>query len=213
MCSADTIEALFQHAAAGQVGELEHHLQLKPRLSASTNQQGIGLLLWAMYHRQQDAAKLIYRFIEEPDALEAAAMGDAERLRVLLDLSTDLLDLRSADGFTPLHYACFFGHENAALLLIERGADVNSPAHNPSRVYPLHSAAACQSVAIVKCLLDNGADPDVQQQGGYTALMSAAIHGNRRLIKVLLEAGADRGKTDDKGQTAHDHAAEKGFEI
>ena len=32
----------------------------------------------------------------------------------------------SADGFTPLHYAAFFGQEDAARILLERGAEVRS---------------------------------------------------------------------------------------
>ena len=30
------------------------------------------------------------------------------------------------DGYTPLHFACKFGHKDVALMLIERGANVTA---------------------------------------------------------------------------------------
>jgi uncharacterized protein len=56
--------------------------------------------------------------------LHAAAEGDLESMRVLLDHGADP-NARNGRNESPLGYACSYGHWEAAKLLVERGADVN----------------------------------------------------------------------------------------
>ena len=109
---------------------------------------------------------------------------------------------RSADGFTPLHLACFFGHAHIVARLIDHHADVDAVAENPSQVRPLHSAAARNDAALVRQLLASGADPNVAQHGGWTALHSAAKHGNAEMVQVLLQYNADPHQAAEDGTTA-----------
>jgi uncharacterized protein len=130
----------------------------------------------------------------ELDVFEASALGRAERLRELLDEDPSLANAWAGDGFQPLGLASFFGHVDAARLLVERGAEVNSASRNPMKVMPLHSAAAAQDpdvrYDIAKLLLEAGADPDARQQDEYTPLMAADQHSDQRLRELLVEHGA-----------------------
>ena len=47
-------------------------------------------------------------------------------------------------------------------------------------------------VRIVRLLLRAGANKDLVDNGGNTALTLAADHGNAEIVRVLLAAGADR---------------------
>ena len=47
---------------------------------------------------------------------------------------------------------------------------------------------------IVRVLLDNGANVNVEDNKGKTAIMGAAKKGNKTICKKLLEAGADVNK-------------------
>ena len=69
-----------------------------------------------------------------------------------------------------------------------------------------------RKIALVAAVvvLASGADPNAQQQGGYTALQSAAMHDDHEMAKALLEAGADRSIKNDEGLTAEDMAAKAG---
>ena len=97
----------------------------------------------------------------------------------------------SADGFTALHLAAFFGQEDAAKVLLERGAEPNVVARNATIVVtPLHSAAAGAHAAIVKLLLEAGADPNARQPDGFTALDAAQQNGDDESAEALLAAGA-----------------------
>jgi uncharacterized protein len=126
---------------------------------------------------------------------EASAAGRAERLRELLEGDPSLANAWADDGFQPLGLASFFGHVEAARLLVERGAEVNSASRNEMKVMPLHSAVATGDpdarFELAKLLLEHGADPNARQQDDYTPLMAAEHHGDERLRALLLEHGAE----------------------
>jgi uncharacterized protein len=126
---------------------------------------------------------------------EASAAGRAERVRELLDQDPSLANAWADDGFQPLGLASFFGHVEAARLLVERGAEVNSASRNDMKVMPLHSAVATGDpdarYELAKLLLEHGADPNARQQDDYTPLMAAEHHGDERLRRLLIEHGAE----------------------
>ena len=63
---------------------------------------------------------------------------------------------------------------------------------------------------MVKLVLQAGANPNLQQQGGYTALHEAAMHNSVERAQALLDAGADRAIRSDDGLTAAEMAEQKG---
>ncbi len=117
------------------------------------------------------------------------------------DPEAKLANAWSADGFTPLHFACFFAQQEMASFLLQHSADPNAVARNPMKVAPLHSATAARNLPIVTILLTHGASPDVQQQQGWTPLHSAAQHGDRAMAELLLKHGANRFVASDDGVT------------
>jgi len=131
---------------------------------------------------------------KELDVFEAAALGRTGRLEELLDADASLANAWADDGFQPLGLASFFGHVDAARLLVGRGAEVNSASRNAMRVMPLHSAAATRDAdlryAIAELLLEAGADPNARQQDDFTPVMAADQSGDTRLRELLLEHGA-----------------------
>jgi len=157
----------------------------------------------ALYAGRRDEARAIAAGRSDLDVFEASAIGDVERLRLLLEKDVGLSRAWSDDGFTPLHYAAFFGHPEAAKLLIERGADLEARSTNEQFALdaaPLHSASAAGQLAACEVLLDAGADVNAVQHGGYTALLDAAANRNGELMELLLERGADRNARLDDGR-------------
>ena len=55
---------------------------------------------------------------------------------------------------------------------------------------------------IVKTLLNEGADPNIQDNEGYSALMWAVHWGNKDAIELLVEHGADMSLKNDEGESA-----------
>jgi uncharacterized protein len=153
-------------------------------------------LLQAIYRGDQATAEELLAAGTELDVFEAAAVGQTERLRELLDEDASLANAWAEDGFQPLGLASFLGHTESVLLLLERGAEVNSASRNDMKVMPLHSAAATGDpearYEIAKLLLDHGADPNARQQHDFTPLMAADQSGDERLAQLLEEHGATR---------------------
>ncbi len=151
-------------------------------------------LLQAVYRGDQAAVDELLAAEPELGVFEAAAVGRTERLRELLDADPGLANAWAEDGFQPLGLASFFGRVDAARLLIERGAEVNSASRNDFKVMPLHSAVAEKDAdtryELATLLLEHVADPNARQQDDFTPLMAADQQGDARLRELLVEHGA-----------------------
>jgi len=77
-------------------------------------------------------------------------------------------------GWTPLHYACAKGHLEVAQYLIANGAIVD--ALSPSNTTPLMMAVQSGNEALVKLLLDKGADLQIRNSQGFSAIDIALIY-------------------------------------
>ena len=71
-------------------------------------------------------------------------------------------------------------------VLIEKGAD----AINENYDNPLDSAIFIENVAIVKLLIENGADVNYKSSEGRTVLGASLDFDNKEMIKLLKDAGA-----------------------
>ena len=200
----------FAAVAAGDAERLRSLLAEDPALAHARDGAGVSLVLRAQYRMDDELVAAVGAVGVELDAHEAAALGDTDRLRVLLDGEPERVRALAADGFAPLHLAAFFRRPHAVRLLLERGADANVPAANEMGVTPLHSAAAAVDRESVRLLLEAGADPSARQGGGYTPLHSAAAGGDRELVELLIERGADPAAASDDGHTPADLARERG---
>jgi ankyrin repeat protein len=167
-------------------------------------------ILTAMYNRKRDAAVRLAAAASTLTVWEAAALGDDDRLRELLDGDPGLANAFAADGFVPLSLAAFFAPAATTRLLLERGAIAGTAARNDMKVQALHAAVAARNADAVLMLLDRGADPNARQQIGYTPLMGAASAGRADLVDLLLQRGADPSLVSEEGKTAADIAREHG---
>jgi hypothetical protein len=105
-------------------------------------------------------------------------------------------DVYNDRGEWPLQACICYGHGDIALLLIEKGADVDfrAPDHHNT---PLLLAAHNARLEIVKALLDRGAKLDTPDKDGNTALQRAAKRhaDNEYTIKTHPDL-CDNIKTD-----------------
>ena len=71
-------------------------------------------------------------------------------------------------------------------------------------------ASAAGHVEVVRLLLEAGANGNLADSSGTTALMLASATGRVELVRLLLEAGADRNLVNEDGLTALMIASAKG---
>ena len=195
---------------AGDVEKTRALLAESPALASARDERGVSALMHAYYRGRKDIAELILNSRSDLDIFEAVAAGRAEAVSAMLDRNPALAKSWSPDGFTPLHFAAFFGQQEIARYLVRRGADVSAVSMNPMEVTPLHSAAAAHATEIVRMLLESGAPVNAKQHGGWTALHAAANNGDTEMIKMLLQHGADLVMQNDDGKTPANIAEMKG---
>jgi ankyrin repeat protein len=205
-----SIEALFEAVKAKDRSAVDALLTREPSLLDARDVKGLSPLLVAVYHRADEIVELIRSRGAELDIHEASAVGDADRIRALLEIDPSLVDVYSADGSTPLHLACFFGQVAAADLLVDRGANVGAWSANYLRNQPLHAAiAGARDHRIISRLLNAGADVNAVGGAGYTPLHLAGSRGDLEVIEWLATRRAISRLTD-SGQTPAEVAAEHG---
>jgi ankyrin repeat protein len=172
--------------------------QDNPQAARERDDNGTPAPLLALYYGREQLARELLPGDAELDVFEAASFGRTERLRELLEADPDAANAFAGDGFHPLGLACFFGHVDAARLLVERGADVNALARNEHiQTGALHAAAASENkdpsvrYELCKLLLEHGADPNLRQGGGARAIDAARQNEDVRLEELLRDHGAE----------------------
>jgi ankyrin repeat protein len=174
----------FALVATGDAMGLTAVLADDPAVAATRDDVGVSLVRQAAYHQRPDLVALVLTFDPPLDDFDAAAVGRAD---LLGEVDPDAI---STDGFPILSLACFFGHVDAARVLLDRGADANAVATNGTLLRPVHAAAAGRHVDILRLLLAHGADANAEQRGGFTAMDAARQHDDMAMADVLLAGGA-----------------------
>lgn len=121
----------------------------------------------------------------------AALYGDPDSIRLLLESGADP-NLRNEAGATALMWA--LADVNKTRLLLAHRADVNARSEE-GRTPLLIAASQRGSGAVVKLLLDHGANPAVKcasYMGDMTPLSYAAHAGDQTVLQTLLERDEKR---------------------
>ncbi|KAK6280404.1 hypothetical protein POUND7_020671 [Theobroma cacao] len=142
--------------------------------------------------------------LAEPYAISWCAVeyfeGSGAILRMLLQHLT--LDTPHY-GRTVLHHAILCGNAAAVKVLLNCGANVESPVKTMKTEFrPIHMAARLGLSATLQSLIDSGCDLNSKTDIGDTALMVCAKYRHEECLKVLTRAGADFGLVNVSGQSA-----------
>ena len=108
--------------------------------------------------------------------------------------------------YAPIKYPPIKNDKSAAvIMLIEKGAPVNGV--NKEGDTLLIRATDAGNIALVRFLLQHGANPNIQNNRGETALMKGNHYGAEaeEIINALMAGGADPNLQDRNGKTALMH--------
>jgi len=143
---------------------------------------------------------------EDKQMMAAARENDTVSLEKLLKCPRSP-NTRDAEGQTPLHHAAEHGHVEPMRLLLEAGAEIDTPSKTP-----LHAAVESGHLEAVRFLVQNGAQKDVLDDFGCTPLGLAVSSGHVDIARFLVEEGANKDELFNKrhGTTALHLEAEDG---
>ncbi|XP_048697723.2 uncharacterized protein LOC125632890 isoform X3 [Caretta caretta] len=120
----------------------------------------------------------------------AAKRGHAAVVKALLQRGAEV-DARTKENYTALHIAAQHCKPLVVQTLLGFGARVQLKGGKAQET-PLHIAACIhEGEKVAEMLLKSGADVNVEQENGETAMHIAARHGNLRMIKALIEEGGE----------------------
>jgi ankyrin repeat protein len=198
----------------GDTQEIADWVKDDPQIAESRDAQGVSALLWAVYSGQTVVRDFLRSGLEL-DLPEAAAVGDAARLRELLGpdpaAAKERANSRSADGWPLLHLAAAFTDRDTVVTLLDAGAEVDQISQTPMRNQALHALLALsKDENVARLLIERGADVNAAQTAGYRPLHQAAVAGREDLVRLLLDTGADKTARCDRGKTPAEYARERG---
>ena len=146
-----------------------------------------------------------YKTIEE-----AIARNDLQDVVRHLETNPQDIDKPGRGNLTPLHQAILRKRPEAAVILLEAGADpdVLTPVSQSS----LHLAVERGLVETAQMLLQRGVDTSVRDSQGWTALHLAAAKNRMQIVKMMLNHGVDPNYLSAAGGTPLHEAAVSGDE-
>ncbi|MEJ2171603.1 MAG: ankyrin repeat domain-containing protein [Woeseiaceae bacterium] len=170
--------------------------------NAAESSQGQTALMWAANGGHSDIVQML---IEHGADVEATTIATVDRV----PNTCRICEWKpSPGGFTALMFAARSGDLETAMLLLEAGADIDGATAEHGSALVVASASGHEELALF--LLAEGANPELRDENGVTALHHAhqgglaRMHGVTydpvyrvrpnnmpRLVQALLEAGAE----------------------
>ena len=196
-------------AAQGDVAKVKEMLQADPSLAQTKDENGLSVILKATYYGKRDVVEALLASGVELNLFEAAATGQTDRVRTLIEEDPALVNSYSPDGFTPLSLGVFFGHPETVDALLAAGAEVNAASRETMKLTPLASAMATAQNEIARTLIAHGANVNAKAESDLTPLHTAAARGNIEAVTLLLEHGADINATTSDGKKPISYAEER----
>lgn len=137
------------------------------------------------------------------DLLKAASKGDVSKARLLISQGADV-DAVDKAGITPLMEAASGGRPDMPELWNFNG--FATPTYHFSMFKNLVPHIPHSEMSMARFLIDKGADVNLKNDYGRTALMLAAKYGQADMVELLLENGANVNAKDNNGRAALDYA-------
>jgi len=140
----------------------------------------------------------------------AAASGSQATIQAFIHTgaSVNILDY---SGYTPLMSAVRRGDLDGVKLLFGAGAEVDLEVLSVS---PIHVAAEHSNIAMIRFLLESGANSEMPDPNENKPLHAAAKVGNIEVVQELIDCGVDVDPFNDDGATPLHLAAAGGhFEV
>jgi hypothetical protein len=134
----------------------------------------------------------------KPDIFHAISSGNLALMTQLLDADPQLARSRSADGRTPLHYACATGNLEMVTRIVTRGGELSAPPESPL-LAAIDRSDHDTASAIAQFLIMNASDPNARTRDGRTALEIARARKYEDIAELLIHRGAvvaDPGKIE-----------------
>jgi len=206
----DDRQALFESIRTGDAGKVRELVSANAELVNARNPQLLSAVLTACYQGRKEIRDLLIEKGATLELHEAAAAGNLNRVKELVEADSGLAHGYSPDGFPVLALAAAFGHEDVARYLHGKGAEINAIATNGTGYTALTGAVASGHASIARWLAENGADVNYRYAKGYSPLLTAAANGQVEIVKMLLAHGADLHARTDDGKKALTFAQERG---
>jgi ankyrin repeat protein len=193
------------HAAAahGDVAEIERLIAAGERPDVQDSQSRTPLHV-AVYRKHHDAARTLIRLGANPNAFDAqrydiltiaAVQNDIDMLKLALDGGASARNVTSPYDGTALSAAAHRGHVEVVRILIEHKAPldhINRLGWTALIEAVVLGNGSPNHVATVEALVKAGADTEIKDRNGQTALAHARQRGYRDMVKILAPAQGRR---------------------
>jgi hypothetical protein len=135
--------------------------------------------------------------------------GEMEQL-----LATNVVNIEekgkiNMDWYTPLAMAARMCRLRVVRLLLENDPPANIHAHMRTILHLVIRMGVRDRPAMVKLLLDHGADVQATDQNGFTPLHAAANRGDPALVRMLIHHGGNKMARTNFGETVADVATRR----
>lgn len=194
--AATGITPLMMSACSGQKQMvdllIEHGAQVNATDICNRNALDIAMMLGKTeveeYLRNKTITKVFMDMKVVVEVLKAIKNDDIIALQKLLKDDPSLCNCHLDDGATPLMYSAMFGHLHIVQILIKYGAELDKQ-DLVNGWTALMQAVFHRKTAVVKCLIDAGANANITAYNGCQALDLAYLlqEPDNEVIKLLTK--------------------------